>query len=160
MGDPGRPQPQHGAQDLIQGSVIEAGAVGLRQGRAVRHPGDQRGVVAGPEPAGGEHVRHRHPGPPGHQGEVGLVLDLLQAIQDQGGPRIPVHAEPPHLREQPGVGRVPAIDRQLDPVARRVTAGELLHPPHLAGCQGNVPHRDVEVGDPLGDLRRRRQAQR
>jgi len=42
------------------------------------------------------------------------VLDLKQTIKDERGPRIPVEAEPPQLRQQPGVGRVTAIDRQLD----------------------------------------------
>jgi hypothetical protein len=96
--DAGFAQPQHGQQDLIQGAVGEGRTVGLGQGRAVGHPGDQRRIVAGPEPAGGEHVGHQHPGALGHQGEVGLVLDLLQAIHDEGGARIPVHAEPPQFR--------------------------------------------------------------
>ena len=93
VGDAGVAEPQHGQQNLIQGTVSEVG--GLRQRQAVRHPGDQRRVPAGPEPAGGEHLRHPNPGAPGDQSEVGLVLDLLQAIQDQGGPRVPVQAEPP-----------------------------------------------------------------
>ena len=61
VGDAGVAQPHHGQQDLIQGGVGEAGAVGLRQGRAVRHPGDQRRVPAGPEPAGRR--ARREPGP-------------------------------------------------------------------------------------------------
>src|SRR5271165_164568 len=98
-------------------------------------------------------------GSPGDQGEVGLVLDLLQAIQDQGGARIPVDDKTPQFRHHPVVGRVTAVDRQLDRLAHRAMAGELLHPPDLPGCPGDVPDRDVQVGDPLGDLRRRRQAQ-
>jgi hypothetical protein len=111
VGDAGCSQPQHGQQDLIQGAVSEADAVGLRQGRAIGHPAHQRRITAGPELAGGEHVGHEHASPPGHQGEVGLVLNLLQAVQDQGGARIPVHAEPPQFRQHPGVGCVPAVDR-------------------------------------------------
>ena len=88
------------------------------------------------------------------------MLDLLQAVQDQGGPGVPVHTEPPQFGQQPGVGRVPAVDRQLDRAARRVTSGELLDPPDLAGRPGYGRDRDIKVGDPLGDLRRRRQAQR
>ena len=111
VGDAGCPQPQHGQQDLIQCAVSEAGAVGLRQGRAIGHPAHQRRIPAGSELAGGEHVGHEDAGAPGHQGEVGLVLNLLQAVQDQGGARIAVHAEPPQFRQHPGVGCVTAVDR-------------------------------------------------
>jgi hypothetical protein len=160
VGEPGVAQPQHRQQDLIQGAVSKAGAVGLRQGMTGGHPGDERRVVAGSEPAGGEHVGHEDSGAPGHQREVGLVLDLLQAIHDQGGPRVPVDGKSPQFGQHAGVGRVPAVDRQLDRLARRVLAGELLDAPDLAGSPGDIPDRDVQVRDPRGDLRRRRQAQR
>ena len=88
------------------------------------------------------------------------MLDLLQAVHDEGGPGVPVHTEPPQLGQHPGVGRVTAVDRQLDRPARRVTAGELLDPPDLAGRPGDIGHLDVQVRDPFGDLGRRRQAQR
>ena len=88
------------------------------------------------------------------------MFDLLQAIHDEGGARIPVHAESPQFRLHPGVGRVTAVDRQLDRLACGVTAGELLHPPDLAGRPCYIHYRDMQVRDPLGDLRRRRQAQR
>ena len=161
VGDAGLPQPQHGQQDLIQGSVGEAGAVSLRPGpRSSGSLGNERGVPAGPEPAGGEHVGDQDPGASGHEREVGLVLDLLQPVEDEGRPGIPVQAEPPQFRQHPGIGRVTAVDRQLDRLACLITAGELLDPPDLARGPGNIPRRQAQVRDPLGDLRRRRQAQR
>ena len=88
-------QPQDGQQNLVQDAVSKAGAVSLRQGRTSGHPGDERRVVAGSEPAGREHIGHEDSGTPSHQREVGLVLNLLQAIQDQGGPRIAVDERSP-----------------------------------------------------------------
>ena len=61
-----------------------------------------------------EHVRHEDAGPLGHQREVGLVLDLLQAVHDESGSRIPVDGKTPQFGQHPGVGGVPAVDRQLD----------------------------------------------
>ena len=39
-------------------------------------------------------------------------------------------------------------------------AGELLDPPDLAGHPGDIGDDDIQVRDPLGHLRRRRQAER
>ena len=88
------------------------------------------------------------------------MLDLLQPVEDERRPGIPVEAEPPQFRQHPGIGRVTAVDRQLDRLACLITAGELLDPPDLARGPGDVPRRHAQVRDPLGDLRRRRQTQR
>ena len=88
------------------------------------------------------------------------MLDLLQAIEDEGGARVPVQAEPPQFGQQPGVRCVPAVDRQLDRGTGRIMAGELLDSPHLVRGPGHARDGDFQVRDPLGDLGRCRQAQR
>ena len=153
VGYPGGAHPQHGQQDLIQRAVGEVGFRGLRQDRPVGHPGHQCRVPAGPELAGGEHVGHQDAGAFGHQGEIGLVLDLLQAVQDQGGSRIPVDGKAPHFGQHAGIGRVAAVDRQLDLAARRIPADEPLDSPDLAGRPRDIADRDLQVRDPVRDLR-------
>ncbi len=86
---------QHGVQNLVEGGVGDRGRIGLRQARAVREPGHQGRVPARPEPAGGQHLRHQHAGPSRRQDEVRLVLHLEETVEDQGGTRVAVEAEPP-----------------------------------------------------------------
>ena len=129
-------QPQHSLQHLVQRLVGQESVVGLRQRGTVRQPGHQRGVPAGPEPADGQHLGHQNPGASGHQGEIGLVLDLLEAVKNQGGPGIPVEAEPPQFRQHPGVRGVTAVNRQLDRPPGVVVAGEPLHSPAPGAASG------------------------
>ena len=42
--------------------------------------------LLGPNRPTRQHLGHQDTGPPGHQGQVRLVLDLLQAIKNEGGP--------------------------------------------------------------------------
>ena len=86
MREAGLAEPEHGPQELVQRCVRQDGVVGLGQSLAVRQPGHQRSVPAGPEPAHGEHLGHGGTGAPRHQGEKRLVLDLLQTIKNEGGP--------------------------------------------------------------------------
>jgi hypothetical protein len=86
VGDAGLTQPEHGPQELIKSCVRQDSIIGLGQSSAGRQPGHQRSVPAGPEPAHGEHLGHQDAGAPRHQGEKRLVLDLLQTIENEGGP--------------------------------------------------------------------------
>ena len=70
---------------------------------------------------GGQHHRHPGPGPIGHQGQVGLVLDLLAPGERQGRSRVTVEQEADRLGQQLGVRGVPPVDRDID-------RGALDHP--------------------------------
>ena len=129
--DAGRGRMPSGRLGAGGGDVLGEGS-----GRALRRPGHQQGVVGGPGRTGRQHRRHPGPGPGGHQGQIGLVLDLLATGQGQGGSGVAVEEEPGRLGQQLGVGGVPAVDRHVD-LARRRPTGEPADAPLLVG--GRAP---------------------
>ena len=109
MGDPGLAQGEHGAEEGVQRWSL-ASPRQLAQAGYRRRPDDECGIVARTTEAGHQHVRRRHPGALGQQGHVGLVLDLLDPRERQGGSRVPVEDEAAGLGEQLGVGGVTAVE--------------------------------------------------
>ncbi len=79
-------QPEHGQEQLVESSVGQTILVGLRQSWAIGQPGYQRGIAPGPEPADGQHLGHLKTGAPCHESQIGLMLDLLQTIENERGP--------------------------------------------------------------------------
>src|SRR5689334_9784375 len=59
-------------------------------------------------------LRHGGTGQARSHGHVGLMLDLLEPGDDQARPGVPVQQEPARLSEQPGIGRVPAVDHDTE----------------------------------------------
>ena len=113
---------------------------------AIRRPGDQSGVMGRAGGARGQHRRHPGPGPVGHQGQVGLVLDLLAAGKGQGRARIAVEEEAGRLGQQLGVGCIPPVDRHVDLASRR-PAGEPTHAPLLIGVGHHGLGLDIEIAE-------------
>src|ERR1700683_3061437 len=113
------------------------------------HPpiADTSGTHA-PAPAYGEPCWHQRAGPGRHERHVRLVLDLLNAVEDERGPGVPVEAEAPQLGQHTGIRGVAPIHGQLDCVAVWIAPGEPLHSPDLMRGAHDVGDRDVEVGDP------------
>ncbi len=135
---------------------------------ARRGHGHQQGLVARRCRRGrDQHVRRPRPGVAGGQGQVGLVLDLLQPGQQQRGARVPVPEEPPDLGQQLGVGGVAAVHRHLDRLVVE-RGGELGDAPHLrmdgATSDSSTPSSAAAsttalgAGNPVGDSTTRRTA--
>ena len=94
------------------------------------------------------------------EGQVGLVLHLLQPVEDERGPRVAVDAEPPDFAQPLGVGGVASVDRQLNRVALGIGAGEGGHAPFLVGRGTQPVHLDLKVAYGRRHLRRRRESVR
>ena len=86
----------------------------LRQPAARRGSGDQQRVAGRSGRTGRQHLGHPGPGPVGHQGQVGLVLDLLATGQRQGRSGVPVEQVAGRLGQQLGVRGVPPVHRDVD----------------------------------------------
>ena len=127
-----------------------------RESLAIRGAGNQECVVSRPGRSRRQHRRHPGPGPAGHQGHIGLVLDLLASGQGQGRTGVPVEEEPDRLGQQLGIGGVPPVDRHVDLIAVE-EAGEPGHPPLLIGDGHHGPGHDAEVTEEDHHLVGRRQ---
>jgi hypothetical protein len=112
--DPRPPQGQQLPVQLIQQGVADLSWVGVGQRGPGGQPESQERVAGWPGGAGLEDLRHGHARPGGPQGEVGLVLDLLQPGDGQLRPGIAVQHEPARLGQQPRIGRIPAVDLDAD----------------------------------------------
>jgi hypothetical protein len=153
----GRAQRQHRGEEL--GDELVADVIGPQVGqpRPGRQPGDQDGVAARPALAGRDHFGHQHAGLGGQQGQVGLVLDLLQPVDHQRGPGVAVHAEPPHLVQPLRVGSIAAVHGEFQRAALLVLAGESLHAPRLVRHRGQRVHVHPEIANRVSHLGRRGQ---
>ena len=122
-----------------------------------RRPGHEERVVGRSGRAGGQHRRHPGPGPVGHQGQIGLVLDLLAPGQGQGRAGVPVEEETDRLGQQLGVGCVTPVHRDVDRAA--VDASRRIGPtPHSwFGRRHHVDRDDLEVAQQQLHLAGRRE---
>ena len=92
------------------------------------------------------------------------MFDLLKPGYREARPGVPVQQEPACLGEQPGIGRVPAVDRDTDATGRIRPAYlgglELRHPPDLPPGRVHVARADAEFGQQQLHVIGRRQAER
>ena len=146
--DAGPPQNQQLPVQVIQGGVADLGGIRVGQRHPRRQPADQQRVLGRPGRPGLGDLRHGDAGLAGPQGEVGLVLDLLQPGEHQARTRVTVEHEPARLGEQLGVGRIPAVDQDgqaISPARSAYLGGlELGHPPDLPGRRVHVARADAE----------------
>ena len=112
----------------------------------------ERGVVGRTAPPGRHNLGDPRAGMRRQEGEVGLVLHLLQPVEDEGRSGVAVDTEPPHLAQPLGVGGVASVHRQLNRVALRVRPGERRHAPFLAGRGAEPVHLDLQVAHGIGHL--------
>ena len=106
-------QGEHGAQVLVHQVVADVLGPQLAQRPPLGQSGHERRVVARAAAARRHHLGHPHAGVIGQEGEVGLVLDLLEPVEHEGGARVAVDAEAPDLAQPLRVGGVPAVDGEL-----------------------------------------------
>ena len=85
MGDAGPAQPELRFQDLVESVVGNSCGIRCRKNCSNGEPADDHRVPAWPEPANGEHFWDKYAGPFRHERQVRLVLDLLDAIEDESG---------------------------------------------------------------------------
>jgi hypothetical protein len=130
--------------------VGDVRGVGLGQRAPGQHPADQQRVPGRSRGSGLDDLGHGHAELAGPQGEEGLVLDLLEPGNGEARPGIPVQQEPARLGEQPGVGRVPAVDGDAEAAGRASSArlGGLVlrHPPDLPRRRVHAHRADAELG--------------
>jgi hypothetical protein len=164
VGDAGRPQGQQLVVQVIEQRVADRGDASLRQRQAFhsgRHPADQERVAGRAGLPGLDDLGYRDTGPGRPHREVRLVLDLLQPGNRKAGPGVPVEHEPANLRQQPGIGRVPAIDLDLKPAGRgQLVRLVLRHPPHLPRGWRQVAGADAEFRQQQPDVIDRGQTER
>ena len=110
VGDPRPAQGQQLPVHVVQRGVADVGGVSIRQGRPGRQPVDQQRVPGRSRGSGVNELGHGDAGLAGPQGEERLVLDLLKPGDGEDWPGVPVQQEPARLGQQPGVGRIPAVD--------------------------------------------------
>ena len=118
VSDAGSPQGQQLAVQVIERGVADPGGVRVRQRRPGRHPVDQQRVAGRSRRSRLDDLGYGDIGQARSHGDVGLVLDLLEPGDRQARPGVPVQQEPARLGEQPGIGRVPAVDRDTEATGR------------------------------------------
>ena len=145
VSDAGPPQGQQLAVQVIERGVADLGGVGVRQRRPGRHPVDQQRVPGRSRRSRLDDLGHGDIRQARSHGDVGLVLDLLKPGDRQARPGVPVQQEPARLGEQPGIGRVPAVDRDTEATGRIRPAQlgrlEPRHPPDLPGHRVHIARR-------------------
>jgi hypothetical protein len=159
------PQGHQLAVQVIERGVADLGGVDVRQRRpGRRHPVDQQRVMGRSRRSRLDDLGHGDIGQPRSHGHVGLMLDLLEPGDRQARPGVPVQQEPARLGEQPGVGRVPAVDRDTEAPGRIRPAYlgrlELCHPPDLPDHRVHIPRADTEPLEQQPDVLGRGQAER
>jgi len=157
VGDPGRAQHKHRTEEAVDVAVADLLALRLGESPPSGQARDERGVARRSAAPGRHDLGDQHTGVPGQKGQVRLMLHLLQPVDDERGARVAVDAETPHLAEPLRVGGVAAVDRQLDRMALRVSAGEGRRAPFLPGHGAEPVYLDHQVADGVGHLRSRRQ---
>ena len=127
----------------------------LREPAPFGQPRDECGVAGRSASPGRHDLWDPRAGVGRQEGQVRLVLHLLQAVEDECGPRISVDAEAPHLAQPLRVSGVAPVDRKFERPALRVRAGEGRHAPFLARHGGQPVDFDLQVADRIGHLGRR-----
>ena len=162
--DPRPPQGQELPVQVIKRGVTDIGGVGIRQGRPGRRPVDEQRVPGRPGGSRLDDLGHGDARLARPQGEERLVLDLLKAGNGEAWSGVPVQQEPARLGEEPGIGRIPAVD--LDPEATGRTGSVQLgglvsrYPPDLPPVRAHVGRADAELGQQQLHITGRRQAER
>ena len=157
MRDPGLAEEEHRAEKAVDVVIADIVSFQFGESAPVGQTSDERGVVGRSAPPGRHNLRDPRAGMRRQEGEIGLVLHLLQPVEHERGSGVAVDAEPPQLSQPLGVGGVASVDRELNRVTPGVGAGERRHPPFLAGRGAETVHLDLQVAHGISHLRGRRE---
>ena len=97
--DPGLAEQQHGTEKAVEVVIADRVPFYLRESGPFGQPCDEGGVVGRSAPPGRHDLGDLRTGVARQEGQVRLVLHLLQAVEDERGPRVPIDAEAPHLAQ-------------------------------------------------------------
>ena len=154
MGHIGSAELEHRREHGVEHGVGHVARLELAKRPAGRRLGHQQGVAGGTADTRGDDPRSADAQMPGHQREVGLVLDLLEPGQLQGGPRVAIDEEPPDLGQPLGAGGVASVHRHVEVGPALTSARVPGHPPHLIVDGSDVGHIHPEIGQRIADLER------
>ena len=139
------------AVDLVIADVVSRQ---LGEPVALGQAGDERGVVGRTAPPGRHDLGDPRAGVSGQEGQVGLVLHLLEPVEDERRPRVAVDAEAPYLAQPLRVGGVAPVDGQFERCRPSASVPANDATPHSWCGRGAQPvHLDLQVAHGVGHLR-------
>ncbi len=147
VGDAGLAQAIHGREQGVEGGGGQVVGAEVSHLPARGRMGHEHGVAGLGALARHHHLAGAGAGAGGQQGEIGLVLHLLQAVHGQARAGVSVPGEAPRPAQGLGIGGIASVEGDLDRAPAPVRAHVAGHTPLLVRGQRHPGQVGAQIGD-------------